>query len=101
MTGKRTDFREMPLSEKDRRIAYGILKHLRSQLDNGAVQGDPAESVEGNYHTALQCQNLFAVRFLTFEYQVTHNGVLGPGNSLSLGTIAVAILCIIRGLRSS
>ena len=92
----------MPLSEKDIRIAYGILKHLRSQLDNGAVQGDPAESVEGNYYcTALQRHNSFAVRFLTIEYQLTHNEILGPGNCLSLGTIAVLLcalleLCIVH-----
>ena len=87
---------KMPLSEKDRRIAYGILKHLRSQLDNGAVQGDPAESVEGKYHTAVQCHNSFAVRLLTFEYQLTHNGILGPGNSLSLGTIAVLLCALLE-----
>ena len=44
----------MPLSEKDRRIAYGILKHLRSQLDKGVVEGDPSESVEGNSNVLPQ-----------------------------------------------
>ena len=44
----------MPLSEKDRRIAYGILKHLRSQLDKGVVEGDPSESVEGNSNSLPQ-----------------------------------------------
>ena len=53
----------MPLTEKDRRIAYGLLKHLRSQLDNGVVQGDPAESIEGKYQTALQWPSSLLVDF--------------------------------------
>lgn len=35
------------LSEKDKRIAYAIIRHLQSQVDSRAVTGEAAEGVSG------------------------------------------------------
>ncbi len=37
------------MGDQDRRIAYGILRHLQSQLDGGVVEGDAAESLSGTW----------------------------------------------------
>lgn len=76
----------MSLSEKDRRIAYGLLKHLRSQLDNGVIQGDPAESVEGKLPKCSSMAKLlarFPANFWIATAIVSRNNLLsGPIISL-------------------
>ena len=38
----------MPLTEIHKKVAYGIVKHLQTQLDEGVLEGDAAESLSGN-----------------------------------------------------
>ena len=35
------------VSEKDKRIAYAIIRHLQSQVDSKAVTGEAAEGING------------------------------------------------------
>ena len=35
------------LPDKDKRIAYAIIRHLQSQVDSRAVTGEAAEGVNG------------------------------------------------------
>lgn len=37
----------MSVTDRDKRIAYGIIQHLQSQLSGGVLQGDAAESLSG------------------------------------------------------
>ena len=45
----------MAVSDKDRRIAYGIIRHLQSQVDSKSLPEDAAEGVMGktNYMYVL------------------------------------------------
>ena len=37
----------MAVSDKDKRIAYGIIRHLQSQIDSKVLREDAAEGVIG------------------------------------------------------
>ena len=43
------------LPDKDKRIAYAIIRHLQSQVDSRAVTGEAAEGVSGKRKVVEGC----------------------------------------------
>lgn len=40
----------MPLTDKDRRIAYSIVRHLQAQVERGHMDDEAAEGIVGEIH---------------------------------------------------